>query len=205
YVSPGWLIHNGHYYDSYDRQGTKVYLGEYASHLPSRASTLEAALSNALYLTNVERNADVVTMTSYAPLLAKEHHTQWRPDLIYFNNSEIKLTPDYYVQKMYGNNSGTKYIPSSCGLSIDNADLAARLGHSIVVDDKTGDTIVRLVNMTPTTVNTNIGITGNATLTLLTGDIDDTDTAEQISEITVDDSYIQPPYSFSVLRFKNVR
>ncbi|MDE7385789.1 MAG: alpha-L-arabinofuranosidase [Muribaculaceae bacterium] len=205
YVSPGWLIHNGHYYDSYDRQGTKVYLGEYASHLPSRASTLEAALSNALYLTNVERNADVVTMTSYAPLLAKEHHTQWRPDLIYFNNSEVKLTPDYYVQKMYGNNSGTRYVPANRSLSIDNADFADRLGHSIVIDEATGDTIVRLVNMTPATVSTNLGMSGDVTLTLLAGGIDDTDTAEQISETRIDNNYVQPPYSFSVLRFKNVR
>jgi len=203
YVSPGWFIHNGNFYDKYDRHGTKVYLGEYASHLPSRASTLEAALSTALYLTNVERNADVVTMTSYAPLLAKEGHTQWRPDLIYFNNSEIKLTPDYYVQKMYGNNAGSKYIPVERSISIDNTDLSIRLGQSIVVDDKSGDTIVRLVNMTPAIIKTDMGIIGDATLTILTGTPDDTDTTEKISEITVDGTYLQPAYSFSVLRFKN--
>ena len=184
YVSPGWFIHNGDYYENYNRSDSKVYLGEYASHLPDRASTLEAALSTALYLTNVERNADVVTMTSYAPLLAKEGHTQWRPDLIYFNNTEINLTPDYYVQKMYGNNAGTKYIPTERKLSDNNTDLAVRLGNSIVIDEKTGDTIVRLVNMTPATVNTNLGISGNAVLTLLTGDPDDKDAKEAVSEIT---------------------
>lgn len=205
YVSPGWFIHNGDYYDNYRRNATKVYLGEYASHLPSRASTLEAALSTALYLTNVERNADVVTMTSYAPLLAKEGHTQWRPDLIYFNNTGITLTPDYYVQKMYGNNAGTKYVPSDRKLSDNNANLGIRLGHSIVVDEQTGDTIVRLVNMTPATVITNTGMNGDATLTLLTGDPDDTDAKETVSEISVDGTYTQPPYSFSVLRFKNTK
>lgn len=203
YVSPGWFIHNGDYYDSYNRNDSKVYLGEYASHLPDRASTLEAALSTALYLTNVERNADVVTMTSYAPLLAKEGHTQWRPDLIYFNNTEINLTPDYYVQKMYGNNAGTKYVPAERKLSVNNSDLGIRLGNSIVIDEKTGEMIVRLVNLTPATVNTNLGISGNAVLTLLTGDPDDKDAKEAVSEISVDGTYVQPAYSFSVLRFKN--
>lgn len=206
YVSPGWFIHNGDYYDDYRRDATKVYLGEYASHVPSRASSLEAALSTALYLTNVERNADVVTMTSYAPLLAKKNHTQWRPDLIYFDNESITLTPDYYVQKMYGNNAGTRYVPAQRTLSDSNADLAVRLGNSIVVDEATGDTIVRLVNMTPVTVNTNLGISGAATLTLLTGNPDDTDTAEAVSDVTIAGGvYVQPPYSFSVLRFRNNR
>ena len=69
-----------------------MYLGEYAAHLPGRPNNIETALAEALYLTSVERNADVVTMTSYAPLLAKEGHTQWNPDLIYFNNTEVKPT-----------------------------------------------------------------------------------------------------------------
>lgn len=206
YVSPGWLIHNGHYYDSYDRTGTKVYLGEYASHTPKRASTLEAALSTALYLTNVERNADVVTMTSYAPLFAKKNHTQWRPDLIYFDNTSVTLTPDYYVQKMYGNNPGTSYIPSTRTTTSHNADLNVRLGQSIVIDAETGDTIIRLVNLTPATVKTQLGISGDASLTILTGKPDDLDSREQQSNISIiDGSYIQPPYSFSVLRFKNNR
>ena len=206
YVSPGWFIHNGDYYDNYQRNATKVYLGEYASHVPSRASSLEAALSTALYLTNVERNADVVTMTSYAPLLAKKNHTQWRPDLIYFDNETITLTPDYYVQKMYGNNAGTSYVPATRTLSSNNTDLGLRLGNSIVVDETTGDIIVRLVNMTPVVVKTNLGISGEAELTLLTGDPEDTDVAETKSHIDIADGmYEQAPYSFSVLRFKNRR
>lgn len=205
YVSPGWLIHNGDYYDNYDRNGTKVYLGEYASHLPDRSSTLEAALSNALYLTNVERNADVVTMTSYAPLLAKKGHTQWRPDLIYFDNTNVYLTPDYYVQKMYGNNPGTKYVVSQRDIDSNNNDLALRLGQSIVIDETTGDTIVRLVNMTPTVVETKMPLKGEVRLTLLTGSPDDLDAKETVSDINIDGHFTQQPYSFSVLRFKNQR
>ena len=72
YNTPGWFIHNQDFYDRYDRNKSKVYLGEYAAHLPNRKSTVETALAEALYLTAVERNGDMVEMTSYAPLLAKE-------------------------------------------------------------------------------------------------------------------------------------
>ncbi|MDE6831829.1 MAG: carbohydrate binding domain-containing protein, partial [Muribaculaceae bacterium] len=205
YVSPGWLIHNGHFYDSYPRgEGeTKVYLGEYASHRPGRESDMEAALSDALYLTNVERNADVVTMTSYAPLLAKNGHTQWRPDLIYFDNETVSLTPDYFVQKMYGNNAGTHYIPADIRLSSPNPDLATRLGHSIVTDCETGDTIVKLVNLTPVPVKTQLPLSGEAKVTLLSGQPTDRQVEEQIESVNiVDGAYVQPPYSFTVLRFK---
>ena len=98
YNTPGWFIYNQDYYDHYDRHKSKVYLGEYAAHAPGRPSNIETGLAAALFLTSVERNGDVVSMTSYAPLLAKEGHTQWRPDLIYFNNTEVKPTVDYYVQ-----------------------------------------------------------------------------------------------------------
>lgn len=207
YVSPGWLIHNGNFYDKYPRGGneTKVYLGEYASHLPGRASNLEAALSNALYLTNVERNADIVTMTSYAPLLAKKNHTQWRPDLIYFDNESIRLTPDYYVQKMYGNNSGTSYVTSTRTLSDNDEAIACRLGQSVVIDEETGDTILKLVNMTPMAIVTSTGLNADAELTLLTGAHNDESCSETHDKIVIDDIYIQPPYSFSVLRFSTKR
>ena len=108
YNAPGWFIHNQDYYDHYDRSKSKVYLGEYAAHLPKRPSNIETALAAALFLTSVERNGDVVAMTSYAPLLAKEGYIQWNPDLIYFNNKEVKPTVEYYVQQMYGQNSGNE-------------------------------------------------------------------------------------------------
>ncbi len=142
-------------------------------------------------------------MTSYAPLLAKENHTQWRPDLIYFNNTGIKLTPDYYVQKMYGNNSGTKYIPTTRTLSNNNNDIALRLGESAVIDTESGDTIIRLVNMTPLIVKTDIGIKSHAIVTILTGNPEETDVCEKINEMEINDIYDQPAYSFSVLRFRN--
>ncbi|MFD2967936.1 alpha-L-arabinofuranosidase C-terminal domain-containing protein [Sphingobacterium bambusae] len=92
YQTPGWFIHNQDFYDKYDRSKSQVYLGEYAAHVDGRASNLEVALAEAIYLTALERNADIVKMTSYAPLLAKEGFTQWRPDLIYFSNTDLNLS-----------------------------------------------------------------------------------------------------------------
>lgn len=107
YQTPGWFIHNQDFYDKYDRSKSQVYLGEYAAHVDGRASNLEVALAEAIYLTALERNADIVKMTSYAPLLAKEGFTQWRPDLIYFSNTDLKLSPSYYVQQLFGVNTGS--------------------------------------------------------------------------------------------------
>lgn len=208
YVSPGWLIHNQDYYDKYRRGGTKVYLGEYASHMDGRPSNLEVALSDALYLTSVERNADVVEMSSYAPLLAKKNHTQWRPDLIYFDNTDINLTPDYYVQRMYGQNSGTTYVPAISNLDSDNEEVKVRVGTSTVIDPETGDLIVKLVNMLPVEVNTNLQSTenlksGKVNFTLLTGTPGSTQVEPVEGAIDFTGTYVMPPYSFTVLRFPN--
>lgn len=208
YVSPGWLIHNQDYYDKYRRGGTKVYLGEYASHMNGRPSNLEVALTDALYLTAVERNGDVVEMSSYAPLLAKKNHTQWVPDLIYFDNTNINLTPDYYVQRMYGQNSGTTYVPAITNLDTDSEEVKVRVGTSTVVDPETGDIIVKLVNMLPVEVNTNLQSTeslksGKVNFTLLTGTPEGTQVAPIEGVIDFTGDYVMPPYSFTVLRFPN--
>ena len=116
YVAPKWLYENVHFYDNYPRTA-KVFAGEYAAHIPGRAgkfncpeaNSFEAALAEAAFLTGVERNADVVVMASYAPLIARLGSTQWSPDLIWFDDKGCYGTPSYYVQKLYcqymGNNS----------------------------------------------------------------------------------------------------
>lgn len=215
YVDPGWMIHNQNYYDRYDRSKSKVYLGEYAAHLPGRPNNIETALAEALYLTAVERNADVVTMTSYAPLLAKEGHTQWNPDLIYFNNAEVKPTVGYYTQQMYGQNSGTHYLASQIQLSNTREDVQKRIGVSVVKDERTGDLIVKLVNMLPVQVKTKVDLGGyelvnpSARKTLLTGDPKDKKAKSVTSafELDVKDgaavsdfAYEMPAYSFTVIR-----
>ncbi|WP_238482989.1 MULTISPECIES: alpha-L-arabinofuranosidase C-terminal domain-containing protein [Bacteroides] len=210
YNTPGWFIHNQNYYDHYDRDKSKVYLGEYAAHLPGRPSNIETALAAALFLTSVERNGDVVAMTSYAPLLAKEGCIQWNPDLIYFNNKEVKPTVDYYVQQMYGQNAGNEYISAEVLLDNNQISVKKRIGTSVVRDGKTGDLIVKLVNMLPVCVNAHLeipslkGINAIVTKTLLMGNPVDVDVVPVSETIGISDKfpYELPAYSFTVLRIQ---
>lgn len=208
YNTPGWFINNQDFYDRYDRNKAKVYLGEYAAHLPGRPNNIETALAEALYLTSVERNADVVTMTSYAPLLAKEGHTQWNPDLIYFNNTEVKPTVGYYAQQMYGQNVGSEYIASSVTLDNTQDAVEKRIGVSVVRDGKTGDMIVKLVNLLPVAVNAQVelpsleGMDTTAVKTVLAGKPTDKQTRPVSGTMEVSEKfgYELPAYSFTVIR-----
>ena len=152
YESTGWFMHNRHYYDDYDRNGAKVYLGEWAASTKVKRPNIETALAEALYLTDIERNGDVVEMTSYAPMLSKDGHSNWNPDMIYFSNTDVRPTPAYEVQRLFSVHSGDTYIRSQ--LTIDNSQLASqwkhRVGASVVRDSKTGATYLKLVNALPT-------------------------------------------------------
>ena len=153
YNSPGWYFNHRDFYDSYDRNGTKVYLGEWASH----GNQVSNALVEAAYMTGLERNADVVVMSSYAPLLAREGKTNWNPDLIYFNNTEVKPTANYYVQRAFGQHAGDTYVYSDMTVDYATADgrkpllgdIARRIDRSVVVDSQTGDVMVKLVSLLP--------------------------------------------------------
>ncbi len=146
YESTGWFMHNQDYYDGYDRHAPKVYLGEYAASTSTKRSNVETALTEALYLCNVERNADVVSMTSYAPLLAKDRHTNWNPDLIYFSNNHISTTASYETQRLFSKYAGDEYISSK--ITADTT-VAYRLAASVVRDSKSGNVYLKLVNMLP--------------------------------------------------------
>lgn len=208
YYNPvGWYIHNQDFYDKYRREGTKVYLGEWAS----KGNLLENALAEALYICGLERNGDVVTMSSYAPLLAREGHTQWNPDMIYFNNTEVKPTPNYYVQMMAGQNAGDEYVYAQGKLTYSgkirgNANL--RVANSVTIDKETGDLIIKLVNALPkeTTVNLNIagGSWNQATLTTLSGKAEDRIVKEPRTEAlnAIPATLTLPAYSYQILRLK---
>ena len=146
YESAGWFLHNQDYYDSYDRKAPKVYLGEYAS----RTRTMESALAEAVHLCNIERNGDVVEMTSYAPLLCHEKHQNWNPDMIYFNASEVKTTPSYNTQALFSQFSGDSYVASRVEIA---PELAYRMAASVVKDSRSGNTYLKLVNALPVTVS----------------------------------------------------
>lgn len=210
YQSPGWFIHNQDYYDRYDRSKSKVYLGEYAAHLPGRPNNLETALAEALYLTALERNGDIVSMASYAPLLAKEGHTQWNPDLIYFNNSEVKPTVGYEVQKLYGHNAGNEYLPAVVDISNKQEAVRQRVAVSVVRDNKTGDLIVKMVNLLPVAVNAMTDLNGmaiagpDAVKTVLQGRPEDKNIKPVVSGCTVSEKFTTelPAYSFTIVRIK---
>jgi alpha-L-arabinofuranosidase len=109
YNNPDWFLTNNQRYDSYDRNGPKVFVGEYAS----RGNAFANALAEASYITGLERNSDVVELTSYAPLLANVDYVDWTPDLIWFDNDQAYGSPSYYVQRLFSTNVGDRVLPSS--------------------------------------------------------------------------------------------
>ncbi|PRD48305.1 alpha-L-arabinofuranosidase C-terminal domain-containing protein [Sphingobacterium haloxyli] len=207
YNPPGWYIHNQDFYDKYDRSKAKVYLGEYAAHIPGRASTIETALAEALHLCNIERNGDIVAMTSYAPLLAKIGNTQWNPDLIYFDNTEVKPTVGYYVQQLFGQHAGNAYIFSDLQLNNSDDNVRKRIGKSIVRDEVSGDIIMKLVNLLPVEVDVESNISElavdseNIDATILSGTPADKDAKPIHATVNLDDFKLKP-YSLTVIRFK---
>ncbi|MDG9705743.1 alpha-L-arabinofuranosidase C-terminal domain-containing protein [Streptomyces sp. DH37] len=108
YNSPSWFLENNERYDSYDRSGPKVFLGEYAS----RDNRFRNSLAEAAFMTGLERNADVVEMASYAPLLANTGYVQWSPDMIWFDNARSWGSTSYETQKLFMTNTGDEVVPS---------------------------------------------------------------------------------------------
>ncbi|MEU3900366.1 alpha-L-arabinofuranosidase C-terminal domain-containing protein [Streptomyces sp. NPDC045251] len=156
YNSPQWFLQNNDRYDSYDRNGPKVFLGEYAS----QGNAWRNALSEAAFMTGLERNADVVELASYAPLLANEDYVQWSPDMIWFNNHASWGSANYEVQKLFMNNTGDRVVPSTAtgtpnvsgpitgavGLSTwatsaayDDVRVTSAEGETLLSDDFSGD------------------------------------------------------------------
>ncbi|MFI7348295.1 alpha-L-arabinofuranosidase C-terminal domain-containing protein [Streptomyces sp. NPDC049936] len=156
YNSPQWFLQNNDRYDSYDREGPKVFLGEYAS----QGNAWRNALSEAAFMTGLERNADVVKLASYAPLLANEDYVQWSPDMIWFNNHASWGSANYEVQKLFMNNTGDRVVPSTAtatpdvsgpitgavGLSTwatsaayDDVRVTSQDGRTLLSDDFSGD------------------------------------------------------------------
>lgn len=149
YRSPDWFLNNAKRYDNYDRKGPKVFAGEYASHSknmsrPEYRNNWEAALSEAAFLTGLERNAAVVQLASYAPLFAHIDGWQWTPDLIWVDNLKTYLTPSYYVQKLYSTHKGTHVLP----VLADGQTVAGQDGFyaSAVIDKAQNELIIKIVN-----------------------------------------------------------
>lgn len=142
YYEPRNYFQTSRQYDDYPRdRKTKVYLGEYAA----KDKKLIDALSEALYLLHVERNGDVVCMTSYAPLFARKGATNWNPDLIYFDNDKVYPTCSYYVQQMFGLSSGNYYY-GDC-VKMNDADAKNNLiEQSVVLNTQKRELYVKVAN-----------------------------------------------------------
>lgn len=211
YESTGWFLNHQDYYDHYDRTKAKVYLGEWSSNSDKRRSDVECALTEAIYLCNVERNGDIVAMTSYAPLLCHEKHKNWDPDMIYFDNEHVTLTPSYETQRLFGTYSGNTYIPTTWQINTDHSftdsvkkQIGRRLVASLVKDTKSGKSYLRLINALP--VATEIDLQG---LTLpdeylyeeLSGKPSDIQVCTQLIKTKGTRSIKMPPYSFRVIVF----
>ncbi|SEA07179.1 Alpha-L-arabinofuranosidase [Arachidicoccus rhizosphaerae] len=149
YRNPSWFLANARRYDNYPRNGSKVFAGEYAAQSdkiasPDNKNNWECALSEAAFMTGLERNAAVVSMASYAPLFAHIDAWQWTPDLIWFDNLKAYGTPNYYVQKLFSINKGTEVVPITL-----NSDVVAgqdSLYATACVDEHTNELIIKFVN-----------------------------------------------------------
>jgi alpha-N-arabinofuranosidase len=170
YMSPEWFLSNTARYDHYDRSGPKVFAGEYAAQTVGSTSSenrnnWKAAIAEAAFMTGLERNAAVVEMASYAPLLAHVNAWQWKPDAIWFDNLRSYGTPNYYVQKVFANNVGTRIVPVT-------PEAQGRLYTSASLDEHTHEFIVKAINdspkVTPAEIRLNgINPSGTAKVTIL--------------------------------------
>ena len=148
-------------YDAYDRSSAKVFVGEYAATadgvgtLQTKSNICEA-IEEAAYMTGFERNSDVVAMTSYAPTLAKINSQNWSINEIWFDSQSTVLTPSYYTQMLYANNTGTEYIDASF-----NGDISVdELAQSVTVDTQKQVIYIKLVNSSGKRQTVNLNLDG---------------------------------------------
>ncbi len=162
YRPENWFLNSGERYDKYDRKGPKVFAGEYACHGKGKKwNHFYASLLEAAFLTGVERNADVVHMATYAPLLAHVDGWQWRPDLIWFDNLRSVRTCSWYVQALYGNNRGTHVVPLQMkGSPVSGKEGQNGLFASAVWDEHEKTYIIKVVNTSATAQNLCIELNG---------------------------------------------
>ncbi|MCP9755792.1 alpha-L-arabinofuranosidase [Lacihabitans sp. CCS-44] len=168
YKDPKWFRDNAKRYDNYDRNRYKIFAGEYAaqSHAivsPDNKNNWECALSEAAFMTGLERNADVVYMTSYAPLFAHVNRWQWTPDLIWFDNLTAFGTANYQVQKLYATNAGSSTL--SIKSNGENLTGQQELYATAAFDAKTNEVIIKLVNTSATNKALELNIKGLAKTT----------------------------------------
>lgn len=216
YEKPDWFLSNNRRYDGYDRKKSKVYVGEYAS----RGNTLLNALAEAAYMTSLERNGDIVQMASYAPLLANVNHISWSPDLLYFNNSTLARSVNYFVQQLFSTHQGDIYIDNIISFNNKAQHTDSLLAASVVKQTATGDIILKIVNAGPGTASAAADLSalniqgGKAEMTVLSGLPAQLNTIAAPAvvqpvvtavEVQKNFRYQVPPYSLTVISVKTRR
>jgi alpha-N-arabinofuranosidase len=220
YRPPDWFLENVHYYDDYDREGPEIFVGEYAAQSagvaqPNRNSW-KCALYEAAFLIGLERNADLVKMSCYAPLFGNENAWQWRPDLIWFDNLNAYGSANYYVQQLFSLYKGKFLLPTSVEEAPKLDDSKTAL-HASATRDDSGYIIIKAVNASNRSVETYIDLRGldrvggDSRITLLKSDsLDDENSLQAPKKITPSESsldistpqfiYQFEPYSLTVIR-----
>lgn len=224
YKPPQWFRENVGRYDEYPRDGPKVFAGEYAAQSvaiasPDNRNNWECALSEAAFVTGLERNADVVRMSSYAPLFGHVDAWQWTPNLIWFDNLRSYGTPNYYVQKLFSTNRGTRLLP----VLLDDSPKNGRDGlyASASLDERAGEVILKLVNTTQSQREVRINlagarsVNGGKSLTLTSSDAKGENSLDEPTRISPVEkplaaassefNYALAPNSLTVLRVATVK
>lgn len=221
YMSPQWFRENAARYDQYDRKGPKIFAGEYAAQSvsganPNNRNNWECAFSEAAFMTGLERNAEVVTLTSYAPLMAHEDAWQWTPDMIWFNNLETYGSANYYVQKLFSTHKGTDLLT----ITQNGKPLTGQnnLYASAVKDSKTKEVIIKVVNTSAAMQDIIVDLKGSKVeqkgtlITLSSPNLEDENTFSDPKKISPKESEYKlksetaqlrlPAYSVNVLKLR---
>lgn len=229
YHSPQFFMANADRYDSYDRKGPKVYVGEYAVTKDCGRGSLAAALGEAAFMTGMERNSDVVVMASYAPLLAHVHGRVWDPDLINFDSSRVYGLPSYYVQQMFSNNRGDVVLPATIRCRLHDKRVPAASGpqpkplYAVASRRQaSGEIIVKMVNVTGSPIDTLVDLKGigglepsGRAIVLSSGSPDNRNSLDEPAKVVPKEQRLDhvaatfhhefPAYSVTILRLKTRR
>ncbi|MTH16557.1 alpha-L-arabinofuranosidase C-terminal domain-containing protein [Flavobacterium sp. LC2016-01] len=223
YESPKWFRENAARYDKYDRKGPKIFAGEYAAQSvsganPNNRNNWECAFSEAAFMTGLERNAEVVNMTSYAPLMAHEEAWQWTPDMIWFNNLTAFGSANYYVQQLFSTNKGTDLLAiTKDGKAVIGEN---NLYASAVKDVNTKEVIIKLVNTGAEMREVAVDLKGaklaskGAVITLTSPNLQDENTFNEPKKISPKETEYKlkgektvvnlQPFSVTVLKLKSI-
>lgn len=221
YRVPQWFIENTQWYDDYDRNGPKLFVGEYASQSvgvasPENRNSLKCALYEAAFMTGMERNADLVRMTCYAPLFGHEEAWQWRPDMIWFDNLNAYGSANYHVQKLFSLHPGTHMLPCEVTDAPMLDEKCAVLNVSTTLDRDANEMIIKAVNVgdQPLTAMLDLGDVevddSMKVITLTSGNLDDENTLNDPNRIVPEETNVEvagsqfeytfKPYSLTILR-----